>query len=162
MLYFLRIFRIFQYLGTLWKLFSILFKCSQDFESKIVSAAKAGKRTELVYLQKLFESEILLAILKSLNDTATDLDSISENLVLPADNIESTSKVREKRSLSFLASLLGSSSAAKAGASSGNGASSGGDAGVSIFLRTIISMGYLYKNVDINASVEYFSSQKCN
>lgn len=76
-----------------------------------------------MYLQKLFENEILLAILKSLNETTIDLDTISENLVVQNENFEKTSKIREKRSLDLLTSLLGSSSAGKSGGNGGNGGS---------------------------------------
>lgn len=87
--------------------------------------------------------------MKSLNDSTTDLNNISENLVLPTDNLESTSKIREKRSLSFLASLLGSSSAAKAaasGSSSGSGTSSGGDA-AAVCIFSLKLYGYFCKYV---------------
>lgn len=104
---------------------------TQDFESKIVNAAKAGKRSELVYLQKVFESEILLAILKSLNETATDLDTISENLVIQNETPENTSKIREKRAIGLFTQFLGSSSGSGgAGGGAGGGTGSGGDAGV--------------------------------
>ncbi len=116
----------------------------QDFESKIVNAAKAGKRTELIYLQKLFESEILLAILKSLNNTVTDLDSVSENLVVQTENVENTSKIREKRSLGLLSSLLGSSSAAKTGGGGGAGADA-----VSILPNYLFSVSTSTKESDM-------------
>ena len=87
----------------------------QDFENKIVNVAKTGKRAELMYLQKVFESEILLAILKSLNETVADLDNIAENLVVQNENLEKTIKSRRKRDLSLLTNLLGSSSASKMG-----------------------------------------------
>lgn len=90
----------------------------QDFENKIVNVAKTGKRAELMYLQKLFESEILLAILKSLNETVADLDNIAENLVVQNENLEKSIKSRRKRDISLLTNLLGSSSAAKTGAHS--------------------------------------------
>lgn len=76
-------------------------------------------------LQKLFEAEILLTILKSLNNSGSDIESILDNIVIPSDNTDSTSKLREKRSLGLLSSLLGSSSGGKSGGGGG-----GDDAGV--------------------------------
>lgn len=109
----------------------------QDFESKIINAAKTGKRTELIYLQKLFESEILLAILKSLNETATNMDTVAENLVVQSENLEKTAEQRKKRSIGLLTSILSSSSAAKSG-----GPSAPADNGVGVWLKRPIDFTF--------------------
>lgn len=98
----------------------------QEFENKIIHAARTGKRSELVQLQKLFETEILLSMLKSLNNASSDSQPVIENLVLQDDNTGSVSKIREKRALGLLTNLLGSSS----GSSSGGGGGGGGDSAV--------------------------------